>query len=54
MADSHIRADVHRRAIVHRHLQHQFDKHRAKLDKHKGKGPAFRAAVEALEKKLFG
>jgi hypothetical protein len=40
--------------IVERHLKRLFDKHRGRLEAHKGKGPAFRGAVEALERSLFG
>jgi hypothetical protein len=35
-------------------MQRKFNKHREKLEAHKNKGKHFRAAVEDLEKKLFG
>jgi hypothetical protein len=54
MSDSQDKANAHRALIIHRHLQRKFDLHREKLEAHKGKGAAFRAAVEELEKKLFG
>jgi hypothetical protein len=38
--------------IVHRHRQRMFDKHRDKIEAHKKKGPAFAAAIEALENQL--
>jgi hypothetical protein len=40
--------------IVHRRLQHQFNKHRAKFDKHRSRGSAFAAALAEFEHKLFG
>lgn len=43
----------HSQIIAHRLLQRRFEQHRARLERHKDKGPAFRAAVEDLEKRLF-
>lgn len=40
--------------ITHRHMQRRFNKHRDKFDKHRAKGPQFAAAIDDLEKKLFG
>lgn len=40
-------------AIVRRQMQRRFNLHRGKLDAHRNRGPAFAAAVEALEKALF-
>ena len=43
-----------RAVLIHRLMQRKFDKHRDKLEKHKEKGGPFKAAVEDLERKLFG
>jgi len=40
--------------ISHRHMQRRFNKHRDKLDRHRAKGPMFAAAIDELEKQLFG
>lgn len=41
------------RYIVHSRMQQRFNSLRAKLDAHRNRGPAFAAAVDELEKKLF-
>lgn len=43
-----------RAVLVHRLMQEKFEKHRDKLENHKSKGGRFAAAVEDLERKLFG
>lgn len=40
--------------MVHRHMQRRFNEHRHKFDRHRAKGPAFAAALDEFEKKLFG
>lgn len=40
--------------VVHTHLQRRFNKHRDKFDSHRARGPAFAAALDELEMKLFG
>ena len=40
--------------LIHRHLQHRFLQHRHKFAKHRARGPAFAAALDEYEKKLFG
>jgi hypothetical protein len=40
----------HHRAIIHRWGRKKFDQHREILEKHKEKGPAFRQAVDGLER----
>lgn len=39
---------------VHKLLQKKFNRHRHKFDKHRAKGPLFAAALDELEKHLFG
>lgn len=52
MPEPAVKTDHH--IFVHRHLQRRFDRHRKRIDNHKQKGPAFAAAVLALEQQLFG
>jgi hypothetical protein len=39
---------------VHKLLQQRFNQHRHKFDRHRQRGPLFAAAVDELEKHLFG
>jgi hypothetical protein len=54
MTNNQDQANSARNTIIHRHMQRKFMRHLDKLEKHKLKGKPYRAAVEQLEKRLFG